>query len=98
MREDNLGESLPERFALAQNHPNPFKPFTAITYDLSEPSDVRLTIYAVTGQRVATLVSGHQQAGHYQVTWDARGQASGLFFYRLEAGAFEESKRMLLLK
>ncbi|MBT7859043.1 MAG: T9SS type A sorting domain-containing protein [Gemmatimonadetes bacterium] len=95
--EDQAG-SIPQRFALADNHPNPFNPVTTINYDLAAPSDVRLTIYTVTGQRVATLVSAHQQAGRYQATWDARGQASGIYLYRIEAGAFRQAKRMLLLK
>lgn len=91
-------ESVPQRFGLADNYPNPFNPVTTIAYDLAAPGLVRLAIYTVTGQRVATLVSAHQQAGRYQAIWDAHGQASGIYLYRLEAGAFSQTKRMLLLK
>lgn len=88
----------PARFSLAQNHPNPFNPTTTIAYSLAEAADVRLTVYAANGQRVTTLVSAFQPAGHYQATWDAQGQASGLYFYRVQAGSFVGRKRMLLLK
>jgi Spy/CpxP family protein refolding chaperone len=83
---------------VSQNTPNPFNPVTTIAYDLSEPSDVTLRVYAVTGQEVATLVSSHQPSGHYEVAWDGSGFANGVYMYRLEAGPFSETRRMLLLK
>ena len=89
---------IPERYALFQNQPNPFNPLTTIGYALPEAGDVRLTIYTVTGQRVAILVSGYQAAGRYEVVWDGSLFADGVYFYRLEAGAFVETRRMLLLK
>ena len=88
----------PERFSLLQNRPNPFNPITTIGYNLPEASDVRLTIYTVTGQRVAILVSGYQEAGYYEVVWDGSRFANGIYFYRLEAGAFVETRRMVLMK
>lgn len=93
-----LSADVPGAFALAQNYPNPFNPRTTISYDLARGSQVTLSIYTVSGQKVATLVSGHQPAGHYDVTWQAIPNASGTFLYRLEAGAFVETRRMVLLK
>jgi len=83
---------------VSYSYPNPFNPVTTIAYDLPEPSDVKLRIYSVTGQEVATLVSDHQQPGHYEVTWDASGFANGVYIYRLEAGQLMETGRMVLLK
>ena len=84
--------TLPRSVVLYPNYPNPFNPLTTIAYDLPQACDVTLTIYTITGQKVATMVSGHQQAGHYKVTWDDRGCASGIYFYRLEAGEFVETR------
>ena len=91
-------QALPPEFGLSQNVPNPFNPTTTIAYDLPEVSDVTLTIYTLTGQQVATLVLGHQEAGHYEVAWDGSGFATGVYLYRLEAGDFVQTRRMLLLK
>ena len=88
----------PHCFVLFQNYPNPFNPVTTVAYNLPEASDVRLTIYTVTGQCVATLVSGHQEAGHYELVWDGSGLANGIYFYRLEAGEFAETRRMVLME
>ena len=91
-------QALPAEFALSQNVPNPFNPATTIAYDLPKASDVTLTIFTVTGQQVAALVSGPQKAGHYEVRWDGSGCGDGVYLYRLEAGDFVETRRMLLLK
>ena len=88
----------PETYGLSQNTPNPFNPITMIPYDLPKASDVTLTIYSVTGQQVATVVSGHQEAGHSEVMWDGSSFATGVYLYRLEAGDFVKTRRMLLLK
>ena len=92
------GRAIPSAYALSQNVPNPFNPRTMIAYDLPEAADVKLTVYTITGQHVATLVSDHQEAGHYEVLWDGRGFASGIYLYRLQAGRFADTKRMLLLR
>ena len=96
--EDDYSVTIPLTFRLAQNFPNPFNSITQISYDLPEASDVTLAVYALTGQHAATLISGHQGAGHCEVAWDGSEFASGIYFYRLEAGQFTETKRMLLLK
>ena len=90
--------SVPTAYALHQNTPNPFNPVTTIAYDLPEACDLVLTIYSSTGQQVATLVSGPQEAGHYEVVWDGRRFGDGIYVYRLEAGGFMEARRMILLK
>jgi hypothetical protein len=94
---------VPSQFALVQNFPNPFNPETTIAYDLSERAPVRLEIYDILGQRVRVLMDEVQVAGRYQVRWDGRnaqgqGVGSGVYFYRLQAGGFNQVRRMLLLK
>ena len=93
----------PETYALGAAYPNPFNPTTTITYRLPQASEVTLTVYNVAGQRVAVLVDKKQETGAYSVRWNGRDTAgtlvpSGLYFYRIEAGAFRQSRKMLLLK
>ena len=91
-------DALPDKFALDQNYPNPFNPVTMINYQLPMINDVDLSIYNLLGQRVATLVSERQSAGRYQVEWDASGFSSGVYYYRIKAGEFEQIRKMVLLK
>jgi hypothetical protein len=95
--------SLPESFSLSQNYPNPFNPQTVIQYSLSEPAHVRLTIYNVLGQRVRVLVDEYQEAGAKTLLWDGSDNeneevSSGVYFFRLQAGEFQATKRMVLLR
>ena len=90
-------------FELAAAYPNPFNPSTTIGYALPQAADVRLDIYNVMGQRVRTLVAAHQPAGYYAVEWKATDDSghtlsSGVYFYRLQAGAFRATQRMLLMR
>jgi len=89
---------LPQRFVLEQNYPNPFNPMTEIAYSLPKACRVRLTIYNILGQRVATLVDERQLAGYRSLRWDASAYASGVYFYRLQAGDFVETRKMVLLR
>ncbi len=93
-----LNGAAPKDYALFQNYPNPFNPATTIHYTLPEAGRVRLTVYNALGQQVARLVDLRQEAGAYSVTWDARDFASGVYYYRLEAGSFREVRKLVLLK
>ncbi|MFN3562436.1 MAG: T9SS type A sorting domain-containing protein, partial [Chloroherpetonaceae bacterium] len=88
----------PKQFSLAQNYPNPFNPITMIRYELPERADVTLKVYDVLGREVATLVNAAQGQGSYQVPFNAANLASGIYFYRLKAGSFMQTKKMLLVK
>jgi len=96
--EDYAGSRLPDKYTLAQNYPNPFNAKTSITYQVPKASDVRLEVYNLAGQKVATLVNGIQTAGRHVVTWDGSEAASGIYFYKLSAGDHTSMKRMALLK
>jgi len=85
-------------FKLNQNFPNPFNPSTLINFTLPQASDVKLTVYNVLGQRVATLVNGSMTSGAHTVRFDANNLASGVYFYRLEAGSFVQQRSMTLIK
>lgn len=89
---------LPEVYSLSQNYPNPFNPSTVIKYDLVETSKVKLVIYDILGRKVKTLVDKTQDAGSYKVNFDAKGIASGVYFYKIVAGEFSDIKKMLFIK
>ncbi len=88
----------PTDFQLEQNYPNPFNPSTTITYQLPTTSNVSLKVFDMLGREVATLVNERQNAGQYQVRFDATRLASGMYFYRLQAGGYIETKKMMLVK
>jgi len=102
---EEAGSSEPTVYALRQNYPNPFNPTTTIEYTIVGTggtrlgaNHVKLVVYDILGRQVATLVNDTQRAGTYKVTWNAGGLASGVYFYRLTAGSFVDTKRLLLLK
>ncbi len=90
--------SPPSSFTLLQNYPNPFNPTTTISYELWANSFVSLRVYDVLGREVATLVNGPQNAGSHSVTFDAAGLASGIYFYRINAGNYRLAKKMVVVK
>lgn len=93
-----LGEdNLPTSYSLAQNYPNPFNPTATIPFSLKEGGEWKVTIYNVTGQ-VVEEIRGYAEAGHVDVEWDASELASGIYFYKLEAGSFKATKKAVLLK
>jgi hypothetical protein len=89
---------LSRSYKLQQNFPNPFNPSTTISFNLPSRSFVTLKIFDVMGREVSTIVSGEMQAGYYLRQWNASGYPSGVYFYRLQAGAFTETKHLLLLR
>ncbi|MCI0695925.1 Ig-like domain-containing protein [candidate division KSB1 bacterium] len=89
---------LPASFSLWQNYPNPFNPATIIRYSLAKPEHVKLVIYDLLGRPVHVLIDRRQSAGPHEISFYGRNLASGMYFYRLEAGAFVDEKRMLLVK
>ncbi len=89
---------LPEKFQLFQNYPNPFNPTTTIKYELPEEVSVTLKVYNILGQEVKTLINSFQQAGRYELEFDAGHLASGTYFLRLETDHYTGVKKMLILK
>lgn len=89
---------VPETFSLSQNYPNPFNPYTEISFSLPTGCEVKLEIFNIAGQLVTTVASGRFEAGLHSVTWRAGQVSSGVYFYRLEAGSFTETRKMILLK
>lgn len=92
--------AAPVAYTLEQNYPNPFNPSTKIGYRVSGlgSSWVKLSVYDMLGREVAVLVNQQNPAGNYSVTWNASGMASGVYYYRIAAGSFVDSKRMILVK
>jgi endoglucanase len=95
---DYIEQPKPERFSLFQNYPNPFNSSTIISYQLSVFSKVRLDVFDVLGREVATLVNEEKPTGSYLVQWNTEGLASGFYFYRIKAGNYIETKKLILLR
>jgi hypothetical protein len=90
--------TVPLEFALEQNYPNPFNPSTIIKYSIPENGYVTLDVYNLLGEKVASLVNGVQEAGRYEINFDASNLASGIYIYNLKSGSFNSVKKMLLMK
>ena len=89
---------LPKEYGLSDNYPNPFNPVTKIEYAISVRSKVSLIIYNLLGEEVTRLINDRQNAGYHSVTWNASNFASGIYFYRLQADDFVQTRKMVLLK
>lgn len=101
--DDDSNLELPQAFQLHENYPNPFNPSTTLRYDLKESVNVQLMVYNILGQQVRTLVNGAQTAGRQSINWDGRDDlgrqvSSGIYIYRLLAGDFVQSRKMMLMK
>lgn len=95
--------NYPEKFGLNHSYPNPFNPVTTITYDLPKKTSVNLSVYNIKGSRIATLINGSEEAGHKKTIWTGtddfgRSVSAGVYLYRIKAGTFKQTKKMLLLK
>jgi glucuronoarabinoxylan endo-1,4-beta-xylanase len=88
----------PTSFRLRQNYPNPFNPSTTIGFSLPRSGEVSLKIFNPLGEEVATLTSGHMDAGVHSIEWNATGQPSGVYFYRLQAGSCAETRKLVLVR
>ncbi len=96
-------ELIPTVFALLQNYPNPFNPVTTLRYDLPEQSTVNIIIYDMLGRQVRTLLNQTQDAGFKSVIWDATNDygkpvSVGVYLYKIQAGEFVQTRKMVLLK
>ena len=94
---------IPKEIKLNQNYPNPFNPSTAISYQLSAFSNVKLLIYNLLGQRIKTLVDSYQNAGEHSIVWDTTDDSnnpvsSGIYFYQLKTNGLVKQKKMLLIR
>jgi hypothetical protein len=104
--EEQRQQAIPSEYKLSQNYPNPFNPITRINYSVPKNSFVTLKVYNLLGEEVTTLFEGFKQKGNYTITFDGRGLASGVYFYRMtarqaeggQAGNFAETKKIILLK
>ena len=88
----------PSEFWLGESYPNPFNPSTHIRYALPEKAHVRIDVYNMLGEQVAVLVDGEQEGGYHEVRLSGEGWASGVYLYRLQAGSFVATKKLLKLK
>jgi agmatine deiminase len=93
-----VAAGIPNKFSLYQNYPNPFNPVTKIKFDIAKNSNVKLRIYDVTGREVLKITDAYMTAGSYSFQWNASQFASGIYFYRLDAGEYSEIKKMILVK
>lgn len=90
--------TIPDNFILMQNYPNPFNPTTTISFDIPLRSFVSLKVFDMLGREVSTIISGELGAGTYTWQWDAANMPSGIYFYRLQAGTYGQTKKFILLK
>jgi hypothetical protein len=95
---ENANSSIPASYSLSQNYPNPFNPSTSISFRLPSKSFVSLKVFDLIGREAATLVSEELSAGNHTKQWNANRMPSGVYFYRLQAGSFTETKKLVLLK
>ena len=95
---ENEGAGLPIEYSLSQNYPNPFNPETTIRYALPEASRVSIVVYNLQGEEVARLIDNVQSAGNYSTIWNTSNVTSGVYIYRLQAGSFVQTKKMILMK
>ncbi|MDR9418276.1 BspA family leucine-rich repeat surface protein [Gracilimonas sp.] len=95
---ENKNDAIPEHFALEQNYPNPFNPSTTTKYAIPEVAEVRLAVYDLLGREVTALVKERQSAGVHTVSFDASSLSSGTYIYRIEAGDFTETRKLMLIK
>jgi len=90
--------NVPTTYSLEQNYPNPFNPNTKIRYSIPQSSKVVIKVFDILGNEIEALVNEEKQTGTYEITWYAEGLPSGIYFYRIQANNFIETKKMMLMK
>jgi hypothetical protein len=98
VRVENYLSQIPKTYSLEQNFPNPFNPSTRIRYSVPQRSSVLIKIFDILGNEIETLINEEKQAGTYEITWYSEGLPSGIYFYRIKAGDFVRTKKMILVK
>lgn len=93
-----ISSEIPSNYSLFQNYPNPFNPSTNIKYQISKNSFVILKVYDLLGREISTLVNELQKAGVYEIQFSNSGLTSGIYFYRMQAGNYSETKKMVYIK
>ncbi|HJY63659.1 MAG TPA: T9SS type A sorting domain-containing protein [Ignavibacteria bacterium] len=93
-----VNNQVPAEFSLMQNYPNPFNPATTIQYSIVRPGQVKIVVYDISGREVETLLNGKSNAGTFEIKWDASNKSSGVYFYKITAGDFTDTKKMLFVK
>ena len=96
--DDSSKVGKPNDYDLSQNHPNPFNSKTGIKFTIPQRTYVSLIIYNLLGNEIDILVNEEKAAGIYNINWDAKDLPSGIYLYRIEAGEFQEVKKMILMK
>jgi hypothetical protein len=96
--EEKTGQDLPAHYVLEQNYPNPFNPTTRITFCIPGNKFVTIKIFDLLGREIAMVINEQKPAGIYSIDWNAVGFPSGVYFYRLQAGSFTETKKLVLLR
>ena len=94
----NISSQLPDKYSLSQNFPNPFNPETSINFDIPKNGLVKINVYDIAGKEIAQLVNEDMKAGKYRVTFNGSNLSSGTYFYRISAGSFVDSKKMVIIK
>ncbi len=93
-----VSQNIPKNFTLEQNYPNPFNPMTNVKFQMPNAAFVKLTVFDILGREVSTLVNEQLEAGTYEVSWDASAYPSGVYFYRIKAESYSETRKMLMIK
>ena len=96
--EEEKFDELPTDYSLINNFPNPFNPSTKIRYSIPQSSKVVIKVFDILGNEIETLIDEQKPIGTYELTWYAENLPSGIYFYRLQAGTFVETKKMILMK
>jgi photosystem II stability/assembly factor-like uncharacterized protein len=96
--DQSTGKTYPDKFSLSQNHPNPFNPSTTFGFSLPKPETVKIEVYNIIGQKIQTLLNKPMPAGYHEVEFNGQNLSSGVYIYKIEAGDFQDVKKMILLK